>query len=156
MSSIVNERDKKYSFIMPTLKKIENLSAYLLVFGLAGGGIANVLLYYLGIHGTALRAPLFIFTAVVIFCLACVRFLQIYISDPQCRRLLLLSLIFPVCGLLIFAVAFATFGKIADGSIDLLMQFGCFCIPAFIFGLDCALNQRELTLFKTLDVVAVF
>lgn len=154
--SIDLDRNEKKSFFSRASHIFDSISGYLIVFGLAGGGIANVLLYYLGIHGTALRAPLFIFTAVVIFCLACVRFLQIYISDPQCRRLLLLSLIFPVCGLLIFAVAFATFGKIADGSIDLLMQFGCFCIPAFIFGLDCALNQRELTLFKTLDVVAVF
>lgn len=156
MLSIDLDRNEKKSFFSRASHIFDSISGYLIVFGLAGGGIANVLLYYLGTHGTALRAPLFIFTAVVIFCLACVRFLQIYISDPQCRRLLLLSLIFPVCGLLIFAVAFATFGKIADGSIDLLMQFGCFCIPAFIFGLDCALNQRELTLFKTLDVVAVF
>jgi O-antigen ligase len=147
----------EYSYIQKVLSTFEGLSQYLLIFGLAGGAITNVLLYYLGIHNNAeLRAALFIIISVVIFCMAGIRFLQIYLTALEYRRHILFALIFPACGILIFCGAFAVFGKGAYRSIDLLMQFGCFCIPSFIFGLDCALSHREPNLFTTFDAISFF
>lgn len=145
----------KPPLLLRVLNTFDTLSEYLIIFGLAGGGIANVILYYFGTHNTDLRAPLFIIVAATVFCLASLRFLQIYAKKPDNRRTLLRALVIPTCGLLIFVGAFVLFGKSAAKSIDLLMQFGCFCIPAFIFGIDCMLHRREFSLFKTLDIISV-
>jgi len=52
--------------------------------------------------------------------------------------------------------AFVKFGASAMSTIEFLLPFGCFCIPSFIFGLDCALNRQENKLFVSLDLLSLF
>lgn len=156
LDEICNQETSNKPFLVITSAGFDKFSEYILIFGLTGGGIINVMLLYLGFHGTDLRAKLFIIISVIVFFMACLRLLQIFITLTQYRRSILLALLYPLCAIIIFGAAFAIFGKNAYRSVDMLLQFGCFCIPGFIFGLDCMLNRREPHLFLTLNILSAF
>lgn len=153
MRNIVAGINVKFKY---TIEMFEKSIGYLAICGLAGWYITNVLLYYLGVHGTNYRMALLTLISVIIFCLACIRFLQIYLIRVNIRKPMNLVLIIPLCGLLIFGGAYLKFGASAKSTVEYLLQFGCFCIPSFIFGLDCALNRQENKLFMSLDLLSLF
>jgi len=138
------------------LTTFEQFSGYFLIFGLAGGDISNVLLYYLEMHNTAFRSIVFIAISIIIFCIACIRFLQMYLTTTVFQGRSILILVYPIGGILIFFVSYVMFGKKAFQALEYCLQFGVFCIPAFVFGLDTTLNRREQILFKSLKIASFF
>ena len=134
------------------------LSGYLIVFGLMGFYIIDIALYYIGFHANEkLHITSLVGISVIIFIMAILRFYRVYMIRSDMRLKLLLSSFVLLCGGLIFIAAFILYGYLAvKNSMFYFLQYGCFGVPAFIFGIDTALNQKEKILFRSLDSVALF
>ncbi len=129
-------------------KKINSIILCLMPLYLMSGGFINMVLFCFGLSAfDNSRRLISIALLIILFCLSLLKLLFLFQDYPQKRKKLVLLCFIPSLWLLIFFVAIYRFG-IQHEIITTLIDFGIYCIPAFIIGISIAIERTEEIFIK--------
>ena len=115
---------------------------------LISSGYINIVLFYFGIHNfDDIRRLLSIILLCGLFGLALLKMLFLLIDHKEIRKKTIALCIIPSIWMLSFVIAFLKFG-IKQEIVNTVINFGIYCIPAFIFAISIAIERTEKTFIK--------